>query len=141
MILLVSQRAADIRQAPDNPFIDDETTAHHGTDTRCDLGVERAGIAPGDLDAREIAGAAFGNVFTPDAGKLHRAPLLLPGKTSFTHIDNRILWAPREHAFPRFVFKRMVYQVHQARRVKREISGARLYEILEVGAKADPRPA
>ena len=45
---------------------------------------KRAGIAPGDLYAGEIGGTAFGNVLTPDAGKLHTPPLLPPGK-SFIH--------------------------------------------------------
>ncbi len=141
MPLLVSQRAADFRQAPDNPFIDDETTAHHRTHTRRDLGVERAGVAAGDLDPREIGGAAFGNVLTPDAGKLHKAPPLPPGETSVTHIDNRVLWAAGEYAFPGLVVKRVVNQVNQARRIEREIACPGLYEILEVGAETDPRPA
>jgi hypothetical protein len=141
MALLVSQCAADFRQAPNDPFVDDETTAHHRADTRRDLGVEHASVAAGDLDAREISGAAFGNVLTPDAGKLHIAPPLPPGETSFTHIDNRVLWAPGQNAFPGLVFKRMVDQVNQARRVEREISCPRLDEILEVRSEADPRPA
>ena len=139
--LLVGERAADFRQASNNSFIDDEATAHHRTDTRRDFGVEHAGVAAGDLDAGEIGGAAFGNVLTPDAGKLHTAPPLPPGETSFTHIDNRVLWTPGEYTLPRLVIKRMVNQVNQARRVEREITCPRLYEILEAGSEADPCPA
>jgi len=141
MPLLVGERAADFRQAPNNSFIDDEATAHHRTDACCDLGVERTCVAASDLDAREIGGAAFGNVLTPDAGELHTAPPLPPGEISFTHIDNRVLRAPGEDAFPRLVIKRMVNQVNEARRVKREIPCPGLYEILEVRPKADPRTA
>jgi hypothetical protein len=141
MPLLVGERAADFRQAPNNPFIDDEATAHHRTDARRDLGIERTGIAASDLDAREIGRAAFGHVLTPDAGKLHTAPPLPPGEISFTHIDNRVLRTPGEYAFPGLVIKRMVNQVNEARRVKGEIPCSGLYEILEVRPKADPRSA
>ena len=141
MPLLVGERAADFRQAPNNPFIDDEATAHHRTDACRDLGVERTGVAPSDLDAREVGRAAFGNVLTPDAGKLHTAPPLPPGEISFTHIDNRVLRAPGEDAFPGLVIKRMVNQVNEAGRVKGEIPCPGLYEILKVRPKADPRAA
>jgi len=141
MPLLVGERAADFRQAPNNSFIDYEATAHHRTDARRDLGIERTGIAPGDLDAGKIGGAAFGNVLTPDAGKLHTAPPLPPGEISFTHIDNRVLRAPGKDAFPGLVIKRMVNQVDEARRVKGEIPCPRLNEVLEVSPKADPRAA
>ena len=141
MPLLVGERAADFRQASNNPFIDDEATAHHRTDACRDLGVERTGVAPSDLDAREVGRAAFGNVLTPDAGKLHTAPPLPPGEISFTHIDNRVLGAPREHTFPGLVIERMVNQVNEAGRVKGEIPCPGLYEILEVSSKADPRAA
>jgi hypothetical protein len=39
MSLLVGEGATDLRQAPLDPFVDDEATADHGADTRRNLGV------------------------------------------------------------------------------------------------------
>jgi hypothetical protein len=58
-------------QAPLNALVHYNRAANNGADTCVNFGIEGSRVAPGDLNAGQLAWTTRGQMLTPNAGKLH----------------------------------------------------------------------